>query len=213
VLNGRVRGAAPSGRPLLLAGERSARSARPAPVEHLLEGVRRVADAMVGDPALREVVGADLGGAVAGADLEPRSRARSASCSAMRRSSRRERSTPIALSLFLCCDFSSWQVTTSPLGRWVMRTAESVVFTDCPPGRRTGRRRSSARSRRSARPPPPPPGARPPWRRRCGCAPALRGRDALHPVHARLVAQVAVGVGPADDEDRLLHPPAPLGHG
>ena len=28
---------------------------------------------------------------------------------------------------------SSWQVTTSPVGRWVMRTAESVVFTDWPP--------------------------------------------------------------------------------
>jgi hypothetical protein len=49
-------------------------------------------------------------------------------------SSRRERRTPIALSLFLCWLFSSWQVTTSPVGRCVMRTAESVVFTDCPPG-------------------------------------------------------------------------------
>jgi hypothetical protein len=24
--------------------------------------------------------------------------------------------------------------TTTPLGLWVMRTAESVVLTDCPPG-------------------------------------------------------------------------------
>ena len=24
--------------------------------------------------------------------------------------------------------------TTTPVGLWVMRTAESVVFTDCPPG-------------------------------------------------------------------------------
>ena len=36
--------------------------------------------------------------------------------------------------MFLCCDFSSWQVTTRLLGRWVMRTAESVVFTLWPPG-------------------------------------------------------------------------------
>ena len=40
----------------------------------------------------------------------------------------------IALSLFWSWLFSSWQVTTSPVGLWVMRTAESVVFTDCPPG-------------------------------------------------------------------------------
>ena len=40
----------------------------------------------------------------------------------------------MALALFLCWDFSSWQVTTSPVGRWVTRTAESVVLTDCPPG-------------------------------------------------------------------------------
>ena len=40
----------------------------------------------------------------------------------------------MALARFLICDFSSWQVTTSPVGRCVMRTAEYVVFTDCPPG-------------------------------------------------------------------------------
>ena len=40
----------------------------------------------------------------------------------------------MAFSLFLCCDFSSWHETTSPVGKWVMRTAESVVFTLCPPG-------------------------------------------------------------------------------
>ena len=36
----------------------------------------------------------------------------------------------IAFALFLGCDFSSWQVTTRFVGRWVMRTAESVVLTD-----------------------------------------------------------------------------------
>ena len=40
----------------------------------------------------------------------------------------------MALSLFWSWLFSSWQVTTRPVGLWVMRTAESVVFTDCPPG-------------------------------------------------------------------------------
>jgi len=39
-----------------------------------------------------------------------------------------------AFSLFWSWDFSSWQDTTIPLGSWVTRTAESVVFTDCPPG-------------------------------------------------------------------------------
>ena len=63
----------------------------------------------------------------------------------IRRSNRRERSTLSALVLFFSCDFSSWQETTRPVGRCVIRTAESVVFTDCPPGpeeRKTSIRRS-----------------------------------------------------------------------
>ena len=40
----------------------------------------------------------------------------------------------IARSLFCSCDFSSWQDTTRPVGTCVMRTAESVVLTDWPPG-------------------------------------------------------------------------------
>ncbi len=39
-----------------------------------------------------------------------------------------------ALSLFCSWLFSSWQVTTTPLGTCVIRTAESVVLTDWPPG-------------------------------------------------------------------------------
>ena len=39
-----------------------------------------------------------------------------------------------ALSLFCSWLFSSWQVTTTPVGTCVIRTAESVVLTDCPPG-------------------------------------------------------------------------------
>ncbi len=40
----------------------------------------------------------------------------------------------MARALFLCCDFSSWHCTTVPVGSWVIRTAESVVLTLCPPG-------------------------------------------------------------------------------
>ena len=54
-----------------------------------------------------------------------------ASCCAARS---RARSTRIACSLFCSCDFSFCIDTTMPLGRCVMRTAESVVLTDWPPG-------------------------------------------------------------------------------
>ena len=36
--------------------------------------------------------------------------------------------------MFLCCDFSSCCWTTIFVGIWVILTALSVVFTDCPPG-------------------------------------------------------------------------------
>ena len=54
-------------------------------------------------------------------------------CLASSISYRRERSTFNALSLFLSCDFSSWQEITIPVGICVRRTAESVVLTHCPP--------------------------------------------------------------------------------
>ncbi len=38
----------------------------------------------------------------------------------------------MAMSRFWCWDFSEL-VTTIPVGWWVIRTAESVVFTCCPP--------------------------------------------------------------------------------
>ena len=41
--------------------------------------------------------------------------------------------TFIAEALFLCCERSFWQVTTIPVGACVIRTAESVTFTCCPP--------------------------------------------------------------------------------
>ena len=46
----------------------------------------------------------------------------------------RARSTRMALFLFFSWLFSSCMATTTPLGRWVMRTAESIELTDCPPG-------------------------------------------------------------------------------
>ena len=40
----------------------------------------------------------------------------------------------MAVALFCIWLRSFWQETTIPVGRWVSRTAESVVFTPCPPG-------------------------------------------------------------------------------
>ena len=39
----------------------------------------------------------------------------------------------MARSLFWCWLRSFWQLVTIPVGRWVMRTAESVTFTCWPP--------------------------------------------------------------------------------
>ena len=40
----------------------------------------------------------------------------------------------MAAARFWIWDFSSCMDTTNPVGMWVMRTAESVVLTLCPPG-------------------------------------------------------------------------------
>ena len=53
----------------------------------------------------------------------------------------------MATALFWSWLRSFWQAATRPVGMWVMRTAESVVLTDCPPGpleRYTSIRSSSA---------------------------------------------------------------------
>src|ERR1700740_414641 len=63
-----------------------------------------------------------------------RSLARASCCFSISISYRRARSTRMPFSRFLICDFSSWQLTTVLVGMCVMRTAEYVVFTDCPPG-------------------------------------------------------------------------------
>src|SRR5439155_13095132 len=66
-----------------------------------------------------------------------RSAAMAAACSSCARSRSRAFSTRMAFARFLICERSSWQVTTSPVGICVIRTAESVVFTPLPAG--TGR--------------------------------------------------------------------------
>ena len=53
----------------------------------------------------------------------------------------------MAESRFRCWDRSFWQETTIPVGRWVMRTAESVTFTCWPPfplARKVSIRRSAS---------------------------------------------------------------------
>ena len=53
----------------------------------------------------------------------------------------------MAAALFWIWDFSSCMETTIPVGTWVMRTAESVVLTDWPPGpdkRKTSTRMSAS---------------------------------------------------------------------
>jgi hypothetical protein len=53
----------------------------------------------------------------------------SARSSSRRRTSSFACSTSMAEALFWICDRSFWQETTMPVGRWVSRTAESVVLT------------------------------------------------------------------------------------
>ena len=109
--------------------------------------VQREVDAVVGDAALREVVGADALGAVAAADQAICACAASlACCSRTCASMMRAASTDMACALFLCCERSSWHSTTMPVGRWVMRTAESVLLMCWPPApeaRKVSMRRSA----------------------------------------------------------------------
>ena len=169
-------------------------------------------DPVVGQPVLGEVVGPDLVGPVAAADhraaggriglalLRPAGGRRAASAA-----------PDIALALFLCWLFSSWISTTRPVGRWVIRTAESVVLTDWPPG--PGRAldvdpevlllvdldldlvdlgHDDDRRGRGVDP-----------------AGRLRRRDALDAVDAALELEAAVGAVAVDLDDRLLDPADP----
>ena len=104
-------------------------------VEHRVEPVRGQLDPVVGDAVLREVVGADLLRPLAAADLRPpgalelgallrRARAR--------RAARAGRASPSRGSGAGTSRPASRR--PDPVGRWVIRTAESVVLTLCPPG-------------------------------------------------------------------------------
>src|ERR1700722_3071230 len=61
------------------------------------------------------------------------SAARSSSARWFCASRMRERSTAIALARLRCCERSSCIATTTPVGKWVMRIADSVLFTCWPP--------------------------------------------------------------------------------
>ena len=150
---------------------------------------------------------ADLGAPAALAD-SPRSSFSLAACSSRLRSSSLAWSTAIALARFWIWLRSFWQETTIPVGRWVIRTAESVVLTPWPPGpldRKTSIRISSSGiSMWSAC-----------WTTGSTSTPGERGLPAAlvvvlgdphHPVGAVLAAQRAVGVGRLDREGGRLDP-------
>src|SRR6516162_8381323 len=87
--------------------------------DDLRQFVQREIDSMIGDATLRIIVSADAFRAVTRTDLAtPLGRARG---------------IVIAFDLFLCCDRSSCTNTTIPLGMCVMRMADSVLLTCCPP--------------------------------------------------------------------------------
>ena len=102
--------------------------------EDRVEVVGLVARAVVGDAVLGEVVRADALGAVDGADLAAPGLARRRGGLLLRAARMRARRTRMPCSRFCSCDFSFCIDTTMPVGRCVIRTAESVVLTDCPPG-------------------------------------------------------------------------------
>jgi hypothetical protein len=118
-------------------------------VQHLHEVVGLVAAAVVGHPVVREVVGPDLLAAVDGADLRP---AHGAVLGGLLLE--RQRQQPGAQDAHAGLPVLQLALLVlhrdgHPVGRWVIRTAESVVLTLCPPGRTSGRRRCAGRSGRS----------------------------------------------------------------
>src|SRR5205823_12055949 len=104
------------------------------PVHDLGKIVHGQADAVVRHAVLGVVVRADLFGAVAAAD-HSFARGGELGLALLALDVVEARLQHLsAFARFLICDFSSWHETTTPVGRWVMRTAEYVVFTDWPPG-------------------------------------------------------------------------------
>ena len=98
------------------------------------ELVQRQVDAVIGDARLRKVVGADALGAVAGAHLQLAvARHFAVALFAARRPMSLAFMSAMARERFLCCERSSWHSTTMPVGRCVMRMADSVLLTCWPP--------------------------------------------------------------------------------
>ena len=102
--------------------------------DHLRQLVERQVDAVVGDAALREIVGADALGAVAASRSGPcaRRRARRRACCARRRRAWRAAS-PSPWRGSCAASAPPARNTTMPVGRWVMRIADSVLLTCWPP--------------------------------------------------------------------------------
>ena len=136
-------------------------------------------------------------------------------CSSRCRSASRAARICIALALFWICERSFWHDTTTPVGRCVMRTAESVTLTCWPPApddRYVSIRRSlgsiSGSSVCFER-------GHAVERRERGLAPrvGVERRDADQPVHAALAREHPVRVATLDDEGRRrdARPPCPPG--
>ena len=86
------------------------------PVEERLQLVQSIADPVVGDAPLGEIVGANALAPIPGATWLRLAWAYWAACSSCFCSKSLARSTRMAFSLFFSWDFSSWQVTHDPGG-------------------------------------------------------------------------------------------------
>jgi len=96
------------------------------PVDDVIQVVGLVADPVIGDPVLREVVGADPLRPVDVGHLAPALGRGLRVGLLLSLGERRARRMRMACSLFCSWLFSFWQDTTMPVGRCVIRTAESV---------------------------------------------------------------------------------------
>ena len=97
-------------------------------VHHEIQLVQGEVDAVVGYAALRVVVGADAFAAVAAADKGFAFGGFFGLGFAFLRIVQAAARTFIACALLACWLRPSWHSTTMPVGRWVMRTAESVLL-------------------------------------------------------------------------------------
>src|SRR5437762_10986934 len=114
--------------------------------------MKRQTYAMIRDAILRKIIGATFFFASTSTDLPAALRAIFLRFLALPSLEQARSQDRYALSLFLIWLRPSWQRTIIPLGMCRTCTAESVVFTPCPPGppeRETSIRRSSGLNSRS----------------------------------------------------------------